>query len=111
MIAVMLALVLQATGPVIGNASFLAWDYTPGIEDEFRIYCAATPGVVPSVTPTATVASPTLQWAISGLAGQQHCVVTAFDSDAGAAGAESLPSAEVPFFVLPGPTNPRVVVP
>ncbi len=102
-----LAFVLQiADGPVIGNASFIEWDYTVGgVEDEFRVHCGPTPGVTPGVTPTAVVVSPVLEWAVSNLAGQQYCITTAFDTDTQT---ESAPSNEIAFFVLPAPTNNRL---
>ena len=100
-------ILMQAVGPVVGNASFLAWDYAHGIEDEFRVYCGADPGVVPSEIPVAKVPSSSLQWPISGLSGQQHCVVTAFDAGADV---ESGPSNEVAFFVLAAPGGARIVV-
>ena len=107
---VLIASVSSADGPVTGNASFVAWDYdvTGSVADEFRLYCAASSGVAPTGPPTATILVPSLQWPISGMSGQQYCVVTAFDSDAGV---ESSPSNEIPFFVLPAPGNARVVVP
>lgn len=103
-----ISLLFQVSGPVVGNAAFLAWDYSSSIEDEFRVYCNSSSGVVPTGAPTAVVPAGTTQWAISGLAGQQYCVVTAYDADSGV---ESIPSNEIPFFVFPAPSGLRVVVP
>jgi len=101
------AFVASADGPVIGNARFLEWDPTnPGVEEEFRIYCSVTQPVDTLAPQTATVAAPTTEWAISGLApGQQFCVVTAYDVDTDS---ESAASNEVAFVVLGSPANARI---
>ena len=96
----------QVSGPVVTSASFLQWDYSTSVTGmkEFRVYLSRTPAVVPTATPTATVAFPTLQWPISAATGQWYAVVTAVTTG----DVESTPSNEVPFFVLEKPANLRV---
>ncbi len=102
--------VLIQTGPTVGNATLLEWDEPgTGAPDEYRLYCESTPGVTvdSSSVPVAVVTDvASLQWAVIGLAGQQHCVVTAAVGTA-----ESAPSNEVEFFVIDKPTSLRVTVP
>jgi len=114
MLIMILATMLQAVGPVVGNASFIEWDlYSADVITEIRVYCSNTPDVgariaVPSGTPTDTVGPAETQWPIQNLTGQQYCVVTAFNLGDGV---ESRASNEVSFFVRPPPDNLRVVVP
>ena len=99
-----------ADGPVVNNASFLAWDHEPASAaeaEEYRIYCDRQAGVTadPALR-ISTVAAPTLEWPISNLQpGQWHCVVTAFDNDLQV---ESGVSNEIPFVIFAAPTGLRI---
>ncbi len=97
-------------GPVVNSASFLEWDYDlgGGVVDEFRVYLSRDPAIVPDGNPTAAVAVPTLEWAITAANGQWHAVVTAYDAETDL---ESAPSDEIQFWVLGKPDNLRVRLP
>lgn len=100
----------SADGPVVNNASFLAWDHeaaSAAETDEYRIYCDRQAGVTADpANLISTVAAPTLQWPISNLQpGQWHCVVSAWDNDLQV---ESGVSNEIPFVIFAAPTNFRI---
>jgi hypothetical protein len=103
---------LLADGPIVSSASLLEWDYTPSVEDEFRVYCERTAGVDPltqTLMPAATVPSaPPYQWPIVLQPGQWYCVSTAYDADLTL---ESEPSNELALMVRPDkPVNFRISV-
>jgi hypothetical protein len=89
---------LVAQLPVVIGVRYLEWDYyDTDLVEEFKMYCQSTPGVIIG-TPTlkASIASPTLEWAITLPDGIWYCVVTAAVPSQSL---ESVPSNEIGFEV------------
>jgi len=109
MINLVLAILIQASVPVVNSASFIQWDDgNVGVATQTRVYLERTSGIVPDGTPDASVGIGLLQWAITAGNGKWFAVITAFEP---VSGLESGPSNEISFHVLGPPGNPRIVLP